>query len=155
MYHRHGCASYPLQTWKAPFRFFHFLLLATVVTLRKAFCALHLHRTHSRSIYRSYPRHHRILEPTFFSKYFFDDVQRQVSPASSTKFIYTRVAAWDNISFHALNSLFVLLEIVLTNAPAPKWILLPFTLLVLGAYVGVLYLTKLTQGFYGTLTFVL
>jgi len=112
MYHRHGCTSYPLQTWKAPFRFLHFLLASTVITL-----------------------------PILVSIVFWGLLN---SPSTFS----TTFNAWDNISFHALNTLFVLLEIIFTNVPAPAWILLPFNLLVLAGYLGILYLTKLTQGFY-------
>ncbi|KAF7310160.1 hypothetical protein MIND_00389400 [Mycena indigotica] len=60
----------------------------------------------------------------------------------------TRYDAWSAISVHLLNSVFALFEIALTNTPAPAWVLLPVTLLVLGGYVGVVYVTHATQGFY-------
>jgi hypothetical protein len=51
---------------------------------------------------------------------------------------------------HLLNSVFALFEILLTNTPASAWILLPPGLLLLIGYVGVVYVTFATQGFYGT-----
>jgi len=49
---------------------------------------------------------------------------------------------------HLLNSVFALFEILLTNTPASAWILLPPGLLLLIGYVGVVYVTFATQGFY-------
>ncbi|TFK36001.1 hypothetical protein BDQ12DRAFT_699831 [Crucibulum laeve] len=56
--------------------------------------------------------------------------------------------SWSAISVHALNVVFCVFEIILTNIPAAPWITLPFGLLFLGGYLGVAYLTKATQGFY-------
>ncbi|KAJ5103913.1 hypothetical protein N7532_004442 [Penicillium argentinense] len=55
---------------------------------------------------------------------------------------------WSNISQHALNSLYALLEIILaTTAPHP-WITLPFLILILLFYLCVVYITFHTEGFY-------
>jgi len=59
-----------------------------------------------------------------------------------------RYDAWSAISVHLLNSVFALFEILLTNTPASAWILLPFGILLLSGYVGVVYITYATQGFY-------
>ncbi|KAJ7257199.1 hypothetical protein B0H12DRAFT_1111419 [Mycena haematopus] len=59
-----------------------------------------------------------------------------------------RFDAWDAISVHLLNSVFALFEIILTNTPAASWILLPFAIGILSCYVGVVYITYATQGFY-------
>ncbi|KAJ6467220.1 hypothetical protein DFH09DRAFT_992209 [Mycena vulgaris] len=60
----------------------------------------------------------------------------------------TRFDAWSAISMHLLNSVFALFEIILTNTPASAWILLPPGILLLIGYVGVIYVTYATQGFY-------
>jgi len=59
-----------------------------------------------------------------------------------------RYDAWSAISVHLLNSVFALFEILLTNTPASAFILLPFGVLFLLGYVGVIYITYATQGFY-------
>jgi len=56
--------------------------------------------------------------------------------------------AWVNISVHALNTVFALFEIGFTNSPPSPWSTLPVCILVLGAYLGVAYITHVTQGFY-------
>ncbi|KAJ6561369.1 hypothetical protein B0H10DRAFT_2117323 [Mycena sp. CBHHK59/15] len=66
--------------------------------------------------------------------------------ASSSTFD-SRFDAWSAISVHALNSVFALFEIFFTNTPAPAWILLPFSLLMLIGYVGIVYITYATQAF--------
>ncbi|KAJ6471615.1 hypothetical protein C8R47DRAFT_745487 [Mycena vitilis] len=60
----------------------------------------------------------------------------------------TRFSSWSNISIHALNTLFALLEILLTNAPPAPWRLLPLLIVLLGGYLGVAYVTRAEQGFY-------
>ncbi|CAA7263575.1 unnamed protein product [Cyclocybe aegerita] len=60
----------------------------------------------------------------------------------------TSFSAWSNISVHALNTVFSLVEILLTNSPPAPWLTLPFCLLFLGGYLGVAYITHETQGFY-------
>jgi len=59
-----------------------------------------------------------------------------------------RYDAWSAISVHLLNSVFALFEIILTNTSASAWILLPFGVVFLLGYVGVIYITYATQGFY-------
>ncbi|KAJ7610130.1 hypothetical protein FB45DRAFT_993492 [Roridomyces roridus] len=59
-----------------------------------------------------------------------------------------RYDAWSAISVHLLNSVFALFEILLTNTPLSSWLLLPFGLLLLSGYVGIVYITYATQGFY-------
>lgn len=54
---------------------------------------------------------------------------------------------WKNISVHALNSVFALLEIFLSRI-VPRWANIPILVLVLGGYIGVAYITHATQGFY-------
>ncbi|KXN84668.1 hypothetical protein AN958_12046 [Leucoagaricus sp. SymC.cos] len=56
--------------------------------------------------------------------------------------------AWSNISQHILNSVFVLFELVFTDLPTLPWIYLPATIVLLGLYLGVAYITSSTQGFY-------
>lgn len=52
------------------------------------------------------------------------------------------------ISQHALNSLFALLEILLPRTNPPPPLHLPFLLLILALYLSLAYLTHATQGFY-------
>ncbi|KAF5346888.1 hypothetical protein D9756_010598 [Leucocoprinus leucothites] len=56
--------------------------------------------------------------------------------------------AWSNISQHVMNTLFVLFELIFTNLLPLTWIQLPATIVLLGLYLGVAYVTQSTQGFY-------
>ncbi|KAJ2916891.1 hypothetical protein MD484_g3492, partial [Candolleomyces efflorescens] len=56
--------------------------------------------------------------------------------------------AYSNVSKHALNSVFALFEVLLTNAGPLPWLDLPVTIVLLGGYLGVAYITHATQGFY-------
>lgn len=49
---------------------------------------------------------------------------------------------------HILNSVFALLEIVLTRVGLMPWIHIPFIILFIASYIGVAYITKATEGFY-------
>lgn len=51
---------------------------------------------------------------------------------------------------HALNTVFGLSELLLTNVPFLPWLTLIPNILLLGSYVGIAYITRSTQGFYGT-----
>lgn len=55
---------------------------------------------------------------------------------------------WKNISVHALNTAFVLLEIALGRVGPSPWLHLPVCILFLVGYLGVAYITHATQGFY-------
>ncbi|KAK0477299.1 hypothetical protein IW261DRAFT_283798 [Armillaria novae-zelandiae] len=55
---------------------------------------------------------------------------------------------WNNISVHALNCVYALFEILLTNTPPPPLIFMLANLVLLGGYLGVAYITHATQGFY-------
>lgn len=57
--------------------------------------------------------------------------------------------AWSNISQHALNTVFALFEILFTNIQPPPWLHLPFCIVLLACYLGVAYITRATEGFYG------
>ena len=59
-----------------------------------------------------------------------------------------RFEQWINISVHGLNSVFAILEIVLTATNPPPWTHLSIVLAVLSTYLGLAYLTRHTQGFY-------
>jgi hypothetical protein len=60
----------------------------------------------------------------------------------------TPFSAWTNISVHALNSVFALFEIGFTNSPPPPWLTLLPCILILAGYLGIAYITHVTQGFY-------
>ncbi|KAG7089992.1 hypothetical protein E1B28_011614 [Marasmius oreades] len=62
--------------------------------------------------------------------------------------VATTVNLWRNISVHALNSLFCVFEMLLTNNPSPQWIFLPVMILIIGLYTALAYVTRATQGFY-------
>ncbi|KJA15421.1 hypothetical protein HYPSUDRAFT_72089 [Hypholoma sublateritium FD-334 SS-4] len=67
----------------------------------------------------------------------------------------TPYSAWSNLSVHAFNTLFALLELLGTHAPPPPWAALPLTLALLAAYLGVAYITRAAQGFYRAFYFLL
>ncbi|KAL1747030.1 hypothetical protein HDZ31DRAFT_61606 [Schizophyllum fasciatum] len=71
---------------------------------------------------------------------------------SSPDTLGTTYSAWGNISVHALNLVFAVLEVLLTNVPPMPWIALLCNILFLAGYLGVAYITYSTQGFY-TYTF--
>jgi len=54
---------------------------------------------------------------------------------------------WSNVSFHAMNTLFILAELVLSRAPL-LWIYAPLLPVVQLLYMGVVYLVHATQGFF-------
>lgn len=56
--------------------------------------------------------------------------------------------AYSNVAKHALNAVFALFEILLTNAGVLPWWDLPVAIVILGGYLGVAYITYETQGFY-------
>ncbi|KAF8626917.1 hypothetical protein AX15_004630 [Amanita polypyramis BW_CC] len=60
----------------------------------------------------------------------------------------TRFNAWSNVSLHALNTVFALFEIFLTNVPPAPWSYLPLCIILLACYLGVAYITYATQHFY-------
>ncbi|KAL0578094.1 hypothetical protein V5O48_003912 [Marasmius crinis-equi] len=67
---------------------------------------------------------------------------------SSPTTLSTPFLAWRNISIHILNSVFCVFEILFTNNPPPRWINLPFMILLIGLYTAYAYLVHATQGFY-------
>ncbi|KAJ3475221.1 hypothetical protein NLI96_g11975 [Meripilus lineatus] len=67
---------------------------------------------------------------------------------SSSGTFSTKFSSWSNVSQHALNSAFALFEILLTNVAPMPWIHVPFLIILLGAYLGVAYITFASQGFY-------
>lgn len=59
-----------------------------------------------------------------------------------------RFEQWMNLSVHGLNSVFAIVEIMLSATEAPPFLHLSVILLVLSTYLGLAYLTKYTQGLY-------
>lgn len=59
-----------------------------------------------------------------------------------------RFNAWSNITVHALNSVFALLELVLPRTAPPPWVHLIWLIVILACYLGVAYLTLADQGWY-------
>jgi len=55
---------------------------------------------------------------------------------------------WKNVSVHALNTVFALVEVFLTRGGPQPWLHVPFLILILGGYVGIAYITHATQGWY-------
>ncbi|KAG9311223.1 hypothetical protein JVU11DRAFT_8299 [Chiua virens] len=60
----------------------------------------------------------------------------------------TTYYSWENISHHALNTVFVLFEIFFTHSGPCPWMHIPLLVLLLACYLGVAYITYATQGFY-------
>ncbi|KAJ4467253.1 hypothetical protein J3R30DRAFT_2072328 [Lentinula aciculospora] len=67
--------------------------------------------------------------------------------ASSTAFS-TKYLAWSNLSIHVLNTVWSLFEIIGTNSPPPRWLMLPCMIIILALYLALAYVTHATQGFY-------
>jgi len=67
---------------------------------------------------------------------------------SSYDTFHPRFNAWSNISQHALNTVFVLFEILFTHCGPSPWSHLLFLILFLAGYLGVAYITHATEGFY-------
>jgi hypothetical protein len=55
---------------------------------------------------------------------------------------------WINISVHGLNSVFAIVEIILSATAAPPILHLSMVCIFLSMYLGLAYLTKYTQGYY-------
>lgn len=51
---------------------------------------------------------------------------------------------------HILNAAYALFEIFFTNTPVLPWLLLVPGIVMLGGYLGVAYITHITQGLYRT-----
>lgn len=56
--------------------------------------------------------------------------------------------AWDNISVHALNLVFGLLEVFVGRGPMLPWWNMLLVFILIACYLGVAYITYATQGFY-------
>ncbi|KZP07712.1 hypothetical protein FIBSPDRAFT_762494, partial [Athelia psychrophila] len=67
---------------------------------------------------------------------------------SSPATFATTFSGWSNISQHAMNTLFALFEILLTNVRPAPWAHVVFLEVFLVCYLGVAYITKATDGFY-------
>lgn len=74
----------------------------------------------------------------FFTGFLSDDIY----------FFYFFYTAWSNISQHILNSVMAIFEITLTNVGPMPWIDMLATVVILGCYLGVAYITHITQGIY-------
>lgn len=55
---------------------------------------------------------------------------------------------WENLSVHAANSVFAILEILFSRCILP-WSGIPIIVAVCGSYIGLAYVTRATQGIYG------
>ncbi|KAI3318530.1 hypothetical protein HD806DRAFT_511925 [Xylariaceae sp. AK1471] len=67
---------------------------------------------------------------------------------SSPRTLATQYSTWSNISQHALNSVYALVEVLLPRTNPSPWIHLPFLILILALYLALAYLTHATKGFY-------
>jgi len=65
----------------------------------------------------------------------------------ATRLILT--VAWNNISFHALNTVFAVTEVVMGRVPMP-WGYLLLCVITLGLYLGLAYMVHSIQNWYGT-----
>jgi hypothetical protein len=55
---------------------------------------------------------------------------------------------WSALSIHMLNSVFALFEIIFTSSEPPPWTHLGVLLLIMGLYLPIPYITKVTEGLY-------
>ena len=60
----------------------------------------------------------------------------------------THFDSWSMISIHVLNSLFATFELVVTQTPPLPWLQMSALLLIMGLYLGIAYLSKVTAGVY-------
>ncbi|KZP21879.1 hypothetical protein FIBSPDRAFT_498216 [Athelia psychrophila] len=60
----------------------------------------------------------------------------------------TTFSGWSNTAQNAMNSLFVLFEILFTNVRPAPWVHVDFLEVILACYLGVAYITKATEGLY-------
>ncbi|GAP88724.1 hypothetical protein SAMD00023353_1201390 [Rosellinia necatrix] len=67
---------------------------------------------------------------------------------SSPATLATPYSAWSNVSQHALNAAFALVEIALPRTRPQPWAHLPFLVGLLALYLALAYLTHATKGFY-------
>jgi hypothetical protein len=104
---------------------------------------------------RSHHCHCRLLGSTCFFIDFQDPVLRYGRRLPiSTVVTYDRLfLAWSNVSQHAMNSCFALFEILLTNAGPSPWSHITPGLVLFACYLGVAYITHVTQGFYSKFIF--
>ncbi|RPB00852.1 hypothetical protein L873DRAFT_746575 [Choiromyces venosus 120613-1] len=91
---------------------------------------------------------HSLLYTTIITFPFLVTVVYWVILAPDENPFSTVYSAWNNISFHALNSVFALFEILIPRTERPPWIHIPFLILLLAGYLGVAYITKATKNFY-------
>ncbi|KAF8175552.1 hypothetical protein BJ912DRAFT_1147056 [Pholiota molesta] len=129
-----GQQRYPLQSWPQVLRCLHIFLLATITTFPILVT-----------------NDHCVLG---FAVVVFDlcytlllYVTHSLSSRVEDRVLYV-LLAWSNISKHAFNTAFALFEICFTNIEPNPWEHLIMTLVVLGAYLGLAYVTHATQGFY-------
>ncbi|KAH8111166.1 hypothetical protein DFH11DRAFT_645641 [Phellopilus nigrolimitatus] len=59
-----------------------------------------------------------------------------------------RFDVWSNTSMHAFNTIFASFEILCTHGGPAPWVHTPFLILLLAGYLGVVYITHRTEGFY-------
>ena len=59
------------------------------------------------------------------------------------------LVAWKNITFHAPNAVFVVIEVTICRVPMP-WGHLLLCVITLGLYLGLAYLVHAIQNWYGT-----
>ena len=67
---------------------------------------------------------------------------------AGTDHIATRYLVFRNVSAHALNSVWAVVEIVLPRTEHPPWWHAVPLIIILGCYVGLAYITHATKGFY-------
>ena len=60
----------------------------------------------------------------------------------------TPFLGWENVTQHALNSVFALFEIAVPRTSPPPWIHLLWLIVVLAMYLGLAFVTHAAQGFY-------
>jgi len=147
--------GYPLQSWPRALQYLHVLLYSTIVTFREYphDCFFPSSATTAKWDHSSDSRDARFLDSPLRLINFRDPIFLSViSPPSDQGSRLTKKTAWSNISQHALNTVFTLFEILLTNVGPLPWLHLPICIVLLACYLGVAYITHATQGFYRTST---
>jgi len=97
----------------------------------------------------SYSRHGRLLGNPQRRRYLSWPTELFVSSPELRAIRLIPAVAWNNISFHALNTVFAVVEVAIGRVPMPWGYLLP-CVVTLGLYLGLAYMVHRIQDWYGT-----
>lgn len=146
---RHGDTSqalwYPLQKWGRFLQAMHIYLYCTVVTFGGL--APPEMRRSPETRYSS-SCHNSLLGNPLRCRFLCYSTGLFVSSPGLGTIRLIRSVAWNNISFHALNTVFVVIEVVSCRVPMP-WGYFPLCVITLGLYLIFTYVIHATQHWYG------